>query len=41
MIFKTLDGQLRLVLHQPNYPGGAERAKIFEIEDTGDKLVLK
>ena len=41
MIFKTLDGGLRLVLHQPNNPSGAERAKIFELEDTGDTLVLK
>lgn len=41
MIFRTLDGALKLVLHQPNSPLGAERAKIFEIEDTGDTLVLK
>ena len=41
MIFRTLDGGLRLILHQPNSPLGAERAKIFEITDTGDSLVLK
>lgn len=41
MIFKTLDGGLRLVLHQPNSPSGAERARIFELEDTGDTLLLK
>lgn len=41
MIFRTLDGGLRLILHQPNSPLGAERAKIFEITDTGDTLVLK
>lgn len=41
MIFRTLDGALKLALHQPNSPLGAERAKIFEIEDAGDTLVLK
>ena len=41
MIFKTLDGQLRLVLHQPNDPLGAERAKIFNLEDGGNTLRLK
>lgn len=41
MIFKTFDGGLRLILHQPNSPLGAERAKIFELEDTGNTLQLK
>lgn len=41
MIFKTLDGGLRLILHQPNSPLGAERARIFEIEDTSHTLELK
>lgn len=41
MIFRTLDGGLRLILHQPNSPLGAERAKIFRLEDTGDTLILK
>ncbi|CAN5567857.1 glycoside hydrolase family 43 protein [soil metagenome] len=35
MIFKRLDGQLMMVLHQPN-KGGLERAKLFDIEDTGE-----
>lgn len=38
MIFTGLDGRLRLVLHAPNSPGGAERACIFLLEDTGDTL---
>lgn len=41
MIFKRFDGQPCVVLHQPNSPGGAERAKIFEIEDLGSTLKIK
>jgi len=40
MIFRTLDGKLMFTLHSPN-AGGLERAHFFEIEDTGDGLVLK
>ena len=40
MIFKTLEGKLMLVLHQPNNSPN-ERAYFFEIEDMGDKLMLK
>lgn len=40
MIFRTLDGALKLALHQPNSPLGAERAKIYDINDTGDTLIL-
>lgn len=40
MIFKRFDGQLMLVLHQPN-DGGRERARLFELEDTGDTLHIK
>ena len=40
MIFNRLDGQLMMVLHQPN-KGGLERAKLFEIEDAGDTLKVK
>ena len=40
MIFRTFDGELRLVLHSPN-GGGLERAHLFEIEDCGDTLKLK
>ena len=41
MIFKSFDGKLHIVLHAPNSPGGAERARIFELEDLGDTLQLK
>lgn len=37
MLFRRFDGQLMMVLHQPN-DGGRERARLFEIEDTGDSL---
>jgi GH43 family beta-xylosidase len=40
MIFRTFDGQLMLVLHQPNSSPN-ERAQFFELQDTGDSLVLK
>ena len=41
MIFRTFDGRLCLVLHQPNSPGGMERARIFTLEDLGDTIRLK
>ncbi len=41
MVFRGFDGVLRLVIHAPNSPSGAERARIFELEDTGDTLELK
>lgn len=41
MIFKTLDGQLCLILHQPNSPYGSERARIFRLKDCGDTIVLE
>lgn len=41
MIFRTFDGKLCITLHGPNSPGGAERAHIYELEDTGDTLLLK
>lgn len=41
MLFKSLDGRLMLTLHGPNSPDGKERAQIFEIEDTGNTLVMK
>lgn len=40
MIFKTFDGRLCITFHQPNWPGGKERAHIFEVEDKGDTLRL-
>lgn len=39
MIFKRFDGQLMLVLHSPNKM--TERAKLFELEDTGETLRIK
>lgn len=36
MLFKRFDGQLMLVLHSPNKM--TERAKLFELEDTGETL---
>lgn len=39
MIFKTFEGELRLVLHSPN-SGGLERAHIYDIEDCGNTLKL-
>ena len=38
MLFKTFDGRLMLVLHQPFRNA---RGKLFEIEDTGDTLRIK
>jgi GH43 family beta-xylosidase len=40
MIFATFDGRLMLALHQPN-SSPKERARLFELEDTGDLLRLK
>ncbi|NBC84462.1 MAG: family 43 glycosylhydrolase [Bacteroidetes bacterium] len=41
MIFKTFDGKLMLAFHQPNNPEGAERLKLFELNDLGNTLKLK
>ena len=40
MLFNRFDGQLMMVLHSPN-AGGRERARLFEIEDTGETLRIK
>ena len=40
MIFKDLDGVLRLAMHGPNTPEGAERMRVFELIDDGEKLKL-
>lgn len=40
MIFKRFDGQLMLVLHQPNKRPN-ERGRLFELEDTGETLRIK
>ena len=40
MLFKRFDGQLMMVLHSPNKTPN-ERAKLFEMEDTGEALKIK
>ena len=40
MLFRTFDGRLCIVFHSPNH-GGEERAKIYEVEDTGSTLRIK
>ncbi len=39
MIFRDLEGRLRITFHQPN-KSPLERMKIFEVEDDGERLVL-
>ena len=39
MLFETFDGKLVMVIHQPNRR--VERARFFEMEDTGDTLRIK
>ncbi|MGI6366959.1 MAG: glycoside hydrolase family 43 protein [Anaerolineae bacterium] len=39
-VFRRLDGQLMLVLHQPNRTP-EERARIFELEDLGDSVRIR
>ena len=40
MIFKTFDGRLMLVVHQPTM-SPQSRARLHELEDTGDRLHIK
>lgn len=40
MIFNTFSGKVMLVLHQPNQ-SPLERAKLFELEDTGVSLIMR
>jgi beta-xylosidase len=40
MLFHRFDGQLMMILHQPNKRPD-ERARLFEMEDTGDTIRLK
>ena len=40
MIFRTFEGRLCMTFHRPNSPRGQERARIFELQDTGDTLQL-
>jgi len=39
MLFETFDGRLVMAIHQPNRK--VERARFFEMEDTGDALRIK
>jgi len=39
-MFKTFDGKLLFVLHQPNNMP-ASRAYLFEVLDEGDKISLR
>lgn len=41
MIFTDFDDKLRVALHGPNHPGGAERLLLFEVYDDGNTLQLK
>jgi HSP20 family molecular chaperone IbpA len=36
MLFQTFDGRLVMTIHQPNE--GQSRARLYEIEETGDTL---
>ena len=40
MLFHRFDGQLMLMLHQPNHAPN-ERARLLEVDDLGDTLLLK
>ena len=40
MILKTFDDRLLLVLHQPN-SSPHERARFFELSDTGEPLTIR
>ena len=41
MIFRSFEGKLYIVLHGPNTPSGAERARMFELVDVGNTLKIK
>jgi len=41
MLFRSLQNQLMLVLHQPNDPSGKERLQLFPVDDSGDLLVIQ
>lgn len=40
MLFNRFDGQLMMVFHSPN-AAGRERARLFEMEETGETLKIK
>ncbi|MCL4179232.1 MAG: family 43 glycosylhydrolase [Verrucomicrobia bacterium] len=40
MLFRTFEGQLKLVLHQPNH-GGLERARFFDLAEEGERVALR
>jgi hypothetical protein len=39
MLFRAFDGQLKLVLHQPNH-SGKERARFFDAAEEGERVVI-
>lgn len=41
MIFRSFEGKLYIILHGPNTPSGAERARMFELVDVGNTLKIK
>lgn len=41
MIFRTFDGQLKFVFHQPNSPGGKKRTRIFNVIEDGKLLKIR
>ncbi|MDO4949998.1 MAG: glycoside hydrolase family 43 protein [Bacteroidales bacterium] len=41
MLFRDFSGQLHMVLHAPNSPGGAERAVLLDVEETADGLEVR
>ncbi|MDE6529005.1 MAG: glycoside hydrolase family 43 protein, partial [Muribaculaceae bacterium] len=41
MIFTDFNGDVKVALHHPNNPEGAERMRLFEIEEIGNTLRLK
>jgi hypothetical protein len=40
MLFRAFDGGLRLAIHRPNAPAGAERPVFFPVRETADGLEL-
>ena len=40
MLFRSLNGELLMALHQPNTPG-KQRLHLFRAEDTGNTLAVK
>ena len=41
MLFRAFDGQLYITMHTPNNPNGAERPRLFRVEEIPDEPFLK